>query len=93
MISLLFVTFGVVFFGLATYHYIESREVTEPFKIKAEFKSSNGSSTGVVEFIGDFNDYLLKTNKKHKDANTMASMGYVVAGILECVSAYMMYIK
>ncbi len=63
------IVFTLYFVVLSIYHLRKSRQIIGPFKNRAEVKTINDKSIGILEFTEDFNEYLARVNKENKTNN------------------------
>lgn len=72
--------FIALFFAAQTaYHTLKLFQNIRPFKNKGEIKNINGLTTGVPEFIEDFNKYLSGINRENRIMNSIATSGAFIA--------------
>ncbi len=73
----IWIAFTVIFLIFACYHFLRIRSRIEKFSKTGAVKSINGLSTGYVEFVDSFNEYIDKLNSDNKKLNIITGIAYL----------------
>ena len=81
--------FAVLFFALATGHLNLSRKAIGHLQQKkGTIAGISGMSTGVGEFVADFNTFVDEFNAGNRRANLLAGCGYSLAALTALFSYF-----
>ncbi len=92
LITMIWVIFALLFFGLAYFHYHASKQVMPHFVAKptSGVGAINGTplaKSGFRRFITELNSYIDKQNEYSRNQNIMALIGYLFACFIAILSA------
>ena len=91
-ITIIWIIFALLFFGLACFHYHASNQAIPHFVAKptSGVGAIDGipvAKSGFKKFIPELNSYIDNQNESNRKQNTMALIGYLLACITAILSA------
>ena len=95
LLWLVWLLFAVVFFGLGTWHLVQSTSAIPPFTITQRPVPGSMGLMGLdvdkplTDFAAEFNAYLSTQNEASRKANLMATCGYFLAAMTALFSMWL----
>ena len=79
--KIIWLIFTAIFFTLASVHSSLATKDISHLENKCMIKTINGIPLGMGDFVNDFNKYIDQVNKANRNANILAMVGYMLAGL------------